>query len=383
VTNTELAVPEYELVTGNAQLQTLCKIWEGSTLLAMDTEFIRTQTFYPQLGLLQLCNGEHTWLIDPLTIDDWTDFKALMLNKAVTKVFHSCSEDLLVFIAFFGLVPTPVFDSQIAATLLNFGLSISYQNLVNHFTGIDLPKGETRSDWLQRPLSQNQLDYAALDVIYLPDIARNQQKALAEAGKTEWAEEEFLRLEGLNEQEFTRDFSDFYMSLKGGWQFTGEQLLALKLLCIWREERARERDRPRSWILKDTALYEIARLLPATRGQMADIADISTNFMRYEGDRILALVEQAQSASADDHPPALPKPLTTGQKNRVQKAKKVVELKAQELQVPVEYLGRRKTLVEFIQSLETGSELPRELKGWRGRYLLQPLQEALTQGSGQ
>src|SRR5690606_15510948 len=133
-------------------------------------------------------------LIDPLGIRDWSAFRALLVDPRIVKVLHSCSEDLLVFQAFLGVIPAPLFDTQIAASYLGHGLSLSYQNLVKEKVGIDLPKGETRSDWLQRPLTEEQLHYAALDVAYLPEIHRLQTAQLVREGKLDWFEEDCERL---------------------------------------------------------------------------------------------------------------------------------------------------------------------------------------------
>src|SRR5690606_13689065 len=134
--------------------------------------------FYPKVALIQVADASSITLIDPLTIHDWEPFRALMTNEHIAKIFHSCSEDLLVFFSFLGILPGPIFDTQIATALLNEGVGLSYQNLVKLRFDVDLPKGETRSDWLQRPLTQEQLDYAALDVAYLYETWQAQRQAL-------------------------------------------------------------------------------------------------------------------------------------------------------------------------------------------------------------
>ena len=380
----ELSQVDYQLVDSDASLKAACQIWKKSAMLAVDTEFIRTDTFYPQVGLIQLNDGQTTWLVDPLAIEDWSPFKEIMLAENCTKIFHSCSEDMLVFIAFLGVMPTPMFDTQIAATLLNMGLSISYLNLVKHYHQIELPKDETRSDWLQRPLTQEQLDYAALDVIYLPNIAKTQIADLTEQGKIDWIDEEFNRCHENYASEFNKDFSEYYRSMRAAWQSSGKQLLALKVIAEWREHRARDRNKPRNWILRDQPLYAIVQQLPHSMRVLSEIPGISPNFLRYEGEKVLELIEQVQQAESTNYPSPIARPLSNSQKKTLKVAKEYIESKAIEFQIPPEYLGRKKTIVEFIQLLLTKAksessreklfdELPVELKGWRGEILLDEL----------
>ena len=155
MTTESLSLPKkikdsYTLVIENQTFQQLCQQWKSARFLAIDTEFIRTTTFYPHVGLIQINDGTDNTLIDPLTINDWGPFCELLQDKELVKIMHSCSEDLQVFMAAMKVVPEPIFDTQIAAGLLNEGFGCSYQTLVKNILDIDLPKGETRSDWLQR-----------------------------------------------------------------------------------------------------------------------------------------------------------------------------------------------------------------------------------------
>ncbi|HEY0892485.1 MAG TPA: ribonuclease D, partial [Cellvibrio sp.] len=149
------------------QLTELCAVWRKQAAIAVDTEFMRSDTFYPIAGLLQIGDGKGCYLIDPLAIKNLAPLRELMLDTAVTKVLHSCSEDLEVFQRWLGVVPAPLFDTQIAAAFAGLGFSLGYSGLVKNLLTIEIPKDETRSDWLQRPLSVAQLNYAALDVAHM------------------------------------------------------------------------------------------------------------------------------------------------------------------------------------------------------------------------
>src|SRR5690606_33732131 len=152
--------------------------------------------------------------------------------------------------------------------------------------------GETRSDWLQRPLSAEQLVYAALDVAYLLPLWARQTERLKEQGRLEWLQEDCSRLGRQYEAEISGAIDDYYLSFKGAWQFGPHQRAALQKLAAWREQRARKRDKPRSWILKDTALYGIANALPTNKMSLSGIADVSDNFVRFEGEQVLALIQE-------------------------------------------------------------------------------------------
>ena len=158
---------DYNWVNSDQLLQQTCAKAREKTVVALDTEFIRTRTFYPKLGLIQLYDGEQLSLIDPLSITDFSPFTALLADPAVLKVLHACSEDLEVFQCYFKQQPKPMLDSQIMADFVGFQISSGFAKLVAHYLDIELDKGAARTDWLARPLSEQQLQYAAADVWYL------------------------------------------------------------------------------------------------------------------------------------------------------------------------------------------------------------------------
>lgn len=374
---------DWTLVDDDAALTACCRRWASCDALALDTEFMRVSTFFPKIALIQVADGASITLIDPLKIDDWSAFAALMTETTITKVMHSCSEDMLVFHTFLHVLPTPVFDTQIATALLNEGVGISYQNLVKQRFGIELPKGETRSDWLQRPLTSQQLEYAALDVAYLPQCWQAQRAALRELGREAWLQEDSTRQVLQYATELASDFSDYYRTFKAAWQLRPQQLAALQKLAAWREQRARKRDKPRSWIVKDTALFAFALNLPTNKAQLAAMEDVNDNFVRFEGDDVLTLIRAARELPVADCPPPLPKPLTQGQKGRLRKAQDFVEAKSAELGMPPEVLGRKRALQALQQALVDAAKqgtdpvIPDELLGWRKPFLLESLVDIL------
>ncbi|MEI7948659.1 MAG: ribonuclease D [Gammaproteobacteria bacterium] len=373
----------YIVIDDDVALVNACAIWQHSPALAMDTEFMRVSTFYPEVGLLQIADASAITLIDPLGISDWSPFKALMMDMRITKILHSCSEDMLVFLTFLQALPVPVFDTQIASALLNEGASLSYQNLVKQRYGVELPKTETRSDWLQRPLTREQLDYAALDVAYLYNIWQTQVEALQKLGRADWMLEECERMQENYRTEASGDFSNYYLNFKSGWQLRPHSLLALQKLANWREQRARKRNKPRNWILKDSALFTIASSMITSRTQLATVEEVNDNFVRHEGDVVLALVQEAAAATEAECPPRQEQPLTNGQKQQLRRMQDLVESRAQLLGIPPELLGRKRVLMPLLYALSKSpagtaladSEVPPELTGWRRKEILEPLMQ--------
>ncbi len=381
---------DYVLITEDDELNKYCNSWQELPYLGLDTEFMRIDSFYPRVALIQLNDGLRNYLIDPLKINDWSRFSALMQASHIVKIFHSCSEDLLVFIRQFGFLPVPVFDTQIANAFLNQGFAVSYQNMLAEQLSIDIPKAETRSNWLQRPLSARQLEYAALDVAYLPEIYERQRMQLSDMQRLSWLEEDCQRLNTVYRDELTQDFSQSYRNIGGAWQLDQQQLMVLKKLAEWRELRARERDKPRNWIIKDKELLKIAKTTPENTEQLTQINDLNPNFLHYEGDRVIDLIHSAQKPGEEKLPERLPRPLSGGQIKLFKKAQHLIEKKADELKLPIEVLGRKRTLLglfqEILQLKSTNAEanitadklsLPEELQGWRRALIVDELVDLL------
>lgn len=377
---------DYVLITDDDALNKCCESWQELNYLALDTEFMRTDSFYPKVALFQVSDGQNNYLIDPLSISDWEAFQALMLAPDITKIFHSCSEDLLVFIYHFGILPSPIFDTQVANAFLNQGFALSYQNMISEEFGINLPKGETRSNWLQRPLSKQQLDYAALDVVYLPEIYSRQKKKLADIDRLAWVDEDCQRLLSNYKEELEQDFTQTYRNISAAWQLDEKQLLVLKVLAEWREKRARQRDKPRNWIIKDKELVNIAKTIPENIAQLGEINGLNANFIHYEGEALLELMQEAFNQDNVSLPEQITRPLSNAQKKQFKLAQALVERKAEELNLPIEVLGRKRTLLSLYQSIlelkNNASEdpvdankitLPDELLGWRSEILVQEL----------
>lgn len=369
------ALPSPIVVTTTVQLQQCIDQLRHCDVVALDTEFMRTDTFFPILGLIQVYNGDSCWLIDPVAISDLSSFVEILEAPDIIKVFHSCSEDLEVIKHVMNCVPSPLFDTQVAAALCGYGFSKGYAGLVDVMLNIHVPKGETRSNWLKRPLSDAQLGYAALDVYHLLPIYRHLSKNITALDRTGWVEEEMLSL--VVKASKKEDLSHYFLKVKGAWQLLPNELAALQLLCKWREVEARERDRPRSRVVSDKTLLDIVQKKPNKNGELATIEGMHPSLMRRYAETLLSLMQLGLDTPEKESPLALPDPLPKRAGPLLKKLKHVVISQADILDLPPEVLARKRDIEILARSLIEQQELILSesiRQGWRyqvvGKQLL-------------
>ncbi len=363
--NAALPAVSHELVTDAARLQSLCAEWQKLDAIALDTEFVRTNTFYANLGLVQIYDGEQARLVDPLQPDMQAPLAAMLSDASVVKVLHSCSEDIQILQCYCGTDIVNVFDTQIAAAMCGFGFSLSYQKLVESICGVQLPKDATRSDWTRRPLTKVQLDYAALDVIYLLDVYQQLHKQLESKQRLGWLQEDCAKL--LHQVQSDIVPSELYLKVKVAWQLEPNELHVLRALCIWREQQAMQRNKPRSWIVSDTAFVALAKQQPLALDQLKTIDDLSSHAIKRYGKDLLVTIERCAADAEEQYPPVLPKPLGRGQNSLLKKLKTLVRNKADQLDVAPEVIARKKDYEQLLRAAEgSSSELANyALEGWR------------------
>ena len=257
--------------------------WTDLPRIALDSEFMRVDTFYPKLALIQINDGQQTYLIDPLKIQDWSPLQAIFTNENIVKVLHSPSEDLDAFFHNLNVLPTPIFDTQLAASMASQGGIMGYQKLVKHLMDIDLDKGETRSDWLQRPLTDSQLHYAAEDVNHLLEMADKLEAILIEQNRLHWLVEDCANV--LTDWLANQKAGYSHERVKKAWMLKGHQLNVLSQLVKWREARCKEVNKPRGHLIKDDLLVEVAMRLPQSTNALSSIKGIRPATLRKEGDR--------------------------------------------------------------------------------------------------
>lgn len=267
-----------QIINSSTDLASACQRLSTNDFVAVDTEFLREQTFWPQLCLMQLAVPGEAFIVDPLAKGiDLAPFWELMANEGVVKVFHAARQDIEIVFAKTGLVPHPVFDTQIAAMVCGFGESISYVNLVKRVTGTDLDKSSRFTDWSRRPLSEKQLHYALADVTHLRDIYYHLKRELEASSRSTWLNEEMGVL---------TDSRTYESHPENAWQRlklrvrNRKSLAVLMELAAWRERIAQRQDVPRSRILRDEALYDIANQAPTSTDKLSELRTLSEGFSR-------------------------------------------------------------------------------------------------------
>tara|TARA_B110000116_G_C16763615_1_gene549706 strand:- start:238 stop:1377 length:1140 start_codon:yes stop_codon:yes gene_type:complete len=290
----------YQLIEDQNSLNQLCNKLAKAKVLAIDTEFVRTRTLYAKLGLLQVCDGEQLALIDPIAIEDLTPFWALLTNENITKVLHACSEDLEVFLTAGNCKPVNLIDSQIIMSFLGHGLSLGYAAMVNHYTGIELDKSESRTDWTRRPLTEKQLVYASADVDHLFSLYPRLLTEITEAGFLAYAK---LETQSMIDKKFMPiDENDMYLNIKMNWRLNPKQLNALKYLASWRFQQAKNRDLPIGFVAKDHTLMALAQNNPDSITTMATLEGAEAIDIRHKGKAMLAVLAQADKADVSSYP---------------------------------------------------------------------------------
>ncbi len=284
---------EIQFVDSVAELEILCQKMQHEPWLAMDTEFLREKTYYPKFCLLQIATLEWVACVDPIALEGQMDkLFEIINNPDIIKVLHSCRQDVEIFYNLTGKLPAPVYDTQLVAPLLGFQENPGYAMLVSGFLNINLSKIHTRTDWSQRPLSPEQMEYAADDVIYLAKIYQMMEKKLQKLGRENWLKEDFEQL--MNPDLYDIPPEKAWLKIRGKNKLTGKQLAIVQALAEWREKVAKKDDRPKNWILRDELILDMAKLQPVTVKALSEIRSINDGFVRRSGQQVCDLIKVAQ-----------------------------------------------------------------------------------------
>ena len=323
--------------------------------LGVDTEFIREKTFFAHLCLLQIATADRIYCVDPLAGHPMQSFWEKAFEK--TWIVHSARQDIEVIFQTAGAMPARLFDTQIAAALLGMQPQIGYAGLVNELFGVEIPKSHTRADWSQRPLPDALLHYAVEDVEYLLPAYEILCERLEKAGRKDWAEQDSQLL--LDESLYDVDDTQAVQRLKGARNLRGRRRSAAERLAVWREAEAARRNRPRQWILRDSALLEIALELPETGAALQRIEGLPGKLAERSGEKLLAIVAQSADDENDYLPPSAP---NDRQKKLLKTMQTTVANCARELGISPELLAPRK---ELSAAILTGARDSRVFRGWR------------------
>ena len=346
-------------IDSDASLATSAAEWQR--VIGLDTEFQRTDSFFPRPGLYQVASGERIYLLDPLEIGDFSPLLELLEDRRVTKIMHACSEDLELLRHHFGAVPVGLFDTQLANAFVSPDYSVSFTRLVSQRLGVDLVQHETRSDWLGRPLTGEQIRYACEDVYYLPPLFDVLREALERAGRFAWFRQE-MDLRGRFE---LGDPDEYYLGMKSAWRLTGVARARLKAMAAWRERQAMAEDRPRNRIVRDEHLLSLARLERLGRADLEAV--LPRGVARRYGDDVL--VAHRQAGDDLEHPPAGETPLGSVLTGLVRELRDLAQRKAEDLHMAPELLARKREVEACVRHFVATGELSEAYRGWRGALL--------------
>lgn len=354
-------------------LKELVEKIRGAEFITIDTEFMREKTYYARLCLIQVATDDVAAIIDPLTIEDLNPLFEILRDRNTVKVLHSGSQDLEIFHDLMGEVPAPVFDTQIAATLVGFAQQVGYGALVKEITGEVLDKSDTYTDWAKRPLSETQVEYALNDVRYLVPIYRVLKERLEREGRMSWLDADFARLEDPSTYESVPD--DQWRRIKRLSSLNRRHLGVLMAVTAWREREAQRRDIPRRWVLGDESLVEVARRAPRNVKQLQEIRGVGDKLGKGSHTSLIAAVTRGLELSEDELPRLAPK------RERVRDVEGLVDimaalvrLRAKEHKVAVPLLASRDELERLAGGELEGNPL---LEGWRKKHIGDELLELL------
>lgn len=350
---------DFELITHPQGLADLASHLGCEPWFALDTEFLREKTYYPRLGLIQVATQDRVACVDPLAIRELGPLLEVIYDPAITKVMHASRQDLEIFHHLRGYPPPAIFDTQLAAQLLGLPDQVGYGALVAARLDIHLSKAHTRADWTRRPLPQDELRYAADDVIYLCRLYPGLREELEDRGRLGWLEADFAALSDADL--YTVHPEHAWKRIRGRQKLSGASLSVLQALAEWRETMAQAADRPRGWILRDEVLLDLARRQPKGRDSLERVRGMGTEILKRHGDTLLGLMRDARSRPPPEAAEARHGRMRPEQAGLVEAMMAVVQLRARQESLNAASLANRSELEQLV--LGQG-ELP-VLTGWR------------------
>lgn len=360
----------FRFINTQAELENVLTLMQQASTYGLDTEFIKVDTLWPKLGVFQVNVKDQVFLLDGASLDFrcfWTQ-----LFQAQQNIFHACGEDIdLIYHYADKKHLDNVFDTQVALSFLGHGLQVSYQNALKLILDIDIDKGQTRSDWLARPLSDEQMNYAANDVLYIMNLAEKIKSELITKQLYQQVLEDCqnLTFEIALETPKEKLYSDV-----GNYRHSRIQLMQLQQLSVWREEMVKALNQPRSFILKSATMVDLVEVNPKNNFQLSQVKGIRPNIVREHGKTILDLLNFLPEV--DEWPLRIARPIKHSSQGVTLEVDQLIDQVALETQVPKEVLMRKKwlnALYHHVVFHGDEKDLPRYLLGWRYELLTQPL----------
>ncbi|MEP6888114.1 MAG: ribonuclease D [Nitrospirales bacterium] len=369
-------------ITDRQSLRSFVDRLRDQKRIALDTEFVGEDSFVPRLELIQVAAGDLSAAIDFPAVGSLDDFGSLLADPAIEKIVHAGRQDLELFYAHTGHVPTPIFDTQVAAAMVGYGPQIAYAQLVQRVVGVKLTKAHTFTNWSQRPLTKEQLAYALDDVHYLLSVHTHLQERLEALGRTAWVEEEFVRL-GSKLTDGSREPRHRYQRIRGWENLKPRCAAVLRELVAWREEEAKRRDVPRGRVIRDEVLLEMARHIPMKLTALKGMRGLHGSEVERNGEALITVIERGLAVPESEWPEApkskRPEPEAAGQVDLLQAVLKAIALKEE---IAPTLLAGASDLQELVDAKHDREKLDLPiLHGWRrtlaGETLLDVLQGKL------
>ncbi len=345
-------------------------------VVGVDTEFMRTRTFYPIPALYQIGGEDGVRLIDAQARQGFEPLRALLADASRTKVMHACSEDLEMIDRHLGFRPVAIVDTQVAHAFLAADISKSYAAVVQTYLGFVISKRETRSDWLRRPLSERQLAYAKEDAAHLVPLWSRMRERLEAGGRLSWFEDEMSTMLARPEP----DPREYYRGIKGAGRLRPPNLAVLRSIATWREHEARRRDIPRAYVVRDEDLVAVAAAAPVRRDGLLRM--LPRGARRRYADAILSACAKGWEARDRAPPDPLPRPLSGRERTVAKRMRDVVHAVSDRLGMAPELLGRRRLIEACVRRFNATGELPEALLGWRAPLIGERLVELLRASRG-
>jgi len=377
------------LIESSSDMETVLDHITNQSIIAVDTEFQRETTYYPKLALVQIATDSNVICIDPVTFDAKPALKKILLNKNITKIFHACSQDMEVLYYYLGETPDNIYDTQIANAFLTDHHQIGYAALVENELAIQLDKSQTRTNWLQRPLTEKQIQYAGDDVLYLYQLHNILDEKLRQAERQSWFTEECANLCD-NQNNFQVNIKNLWRRVKGATKLSQNILVIVQFIAEWREQLAQQKDKTRRKILADTVLIQLAFDKPETISQLDPIItshDRSQHRLNEkEKQQLIKTIQSAQQAPESEWPDNRFSVLDNQQKTELKNLQRLINDKAEELKISSAIISSRKDLENLILIKTTESEFEKNaidtkinvLQGWRLDCIGQQLLDILS-----
>jgi len=353
-------------LTTDGDLVALCERLKSSPVLALDTEFVRERTYYHRLGLIQVSDGTTCAAIDPIQISNLGPFLDLIRNQNSVKVFHAARQDLEILNRLCSAMVLPVFDTQVAASVVGWGSQISFAKIVNKVLGKKINKSETYTDWCRRPLSESQIEYALDDVRLLFPVYEKLKKVLKKLNREEWLKGEFKLLEDSDNFKAPEP-EKLYMRIKNVRSLAPQNLAVICELTAWREREARARDCLAKNIVRDEPLLELARKTPKDVEGLSHIRGLHRNEVLRSKHKILAAIQKGLNLPIDKIPQLPAMEIYNAPPGVVEFMATFVQIRADELQIEPSVLADRKRIHDFVKCFDQNLDIKSHalLCGWR------------------